>query len=262
MEQLSILEQAPASSSADNIGCCSRYRKCSDAMRCVSPYPDISARCVYRKNLESGKPFYGKNSICFDPDLYAKIQDSVGHMTEQAREALDYVLVVLRELKRGSRSCIIRAGQAALLLPLEELGVFSLTSFADLLPYVCSLKAVRELLKKDAAGYDAFREAEKQNLLQKKGGTAGAGTAPGESFFKSWLMQSGRAYCEKLAVPYRVVSLNLDQITCIEELYMDRLSATYDLREYSLSPLAEDGLLTPLQIQEEKVLLESRKKHK
>lgn len=41
--------------------CCSRAEQCSDARRCVNPYPHIAANCNYRKILKSGKIFYGKN---------------------------------------------------------------------------------------------------------------------------------------------------------------------------------------------------------
>ena len=41
--------------------CCSRYEACSDAKRCVHPDPDFAVRCSYRKVLQSGRVFYGKN---------------------------------------------------------------------------------------------------------------------------------------------------------------------------------------------------------
>lgn len=41
--------------------CCSRYMECSDAMRCVHPDKKIALSCGYRRILNSGKVFYGKN---------------------------------------------------------------------------------------------------------------------------------------------------------------------------------------------------------
>lgn len=41
--------------------CCSRYEACSDAKRCVHPDPIVSVGCGYRKNLNQGRIFYGKN---------------------------------------------------------------------------------------------------------------------------------------------------------------------------------------------------------
>lgn len=41
--------------------CCSRYEACSDAKHCIHPDTVHSRSCIYRKNLENGKIFYGKN---------------------------------------------------------------------------------------------------------------------------------------------------------------------------------------------------------
>ena len=46
---------------AESFGCCSRFNECSDAKKCISPYPDLAEGCMYRTNLEAGRIFYGKN---------------------------------------------------------------------------------------------------------------------------------------------------------------------------------------------------------
>lgn len=43
-------------------GCCSHYIECSDARKCVKENEDWSRACYYRKNLNSGKIFYGINA--------------------------------------------------------------------------------------------------------------------------------------------------------------------------------------------------------
>ena len=47
--------------SADSFGCCSRFSECSDAKKCVHQNRLYSTACAYRRNLESGRIFYGKN---------------------------------------------------------------------------------------------------------------------------------------------------------------------------------------------------------
>lgn len=49
------------SSKAKTFGCCSRFTECSDAKKCVHVNKLYSTACSYRKNLESGRIFYGKN---------------------------------------------------------------------------------------------------------------------------------------------------------------------------------------------------------
>ena len=41
--------------------CCSRFIECSNALKCVNPYDNLKRNCSYRKNLEKGFIFYGKN---------------------------------------------------------------------------------------------------------------------------------------------------------------------------------------------------------
>ncbi|MCR5145153.1 MAG: 3'-5' exoribonuclease [Lachnospiraceae bacterium] len=48
-------------SKAGGFGCCSKYEQCSNAKRCLHENKLYSKACAYRKNLEMGRIFYGKN---------------------------------------------------------------------------------------------------------------------------------------------------------------------------------------------------------
>lgn len=50
--------QAFDDSCRKDIGCCSRYKECSIAKKCVNKTPDIFLHCYYRYNLKKGKIFY------------------------------------------------------------------------------------------------------------------------------------------------------------------------------------------------------------
>lgn len=43
---------------ADRFGCCSKYRECSEARKCVHANQFYAKACWYRMNLEDGKIFY------------------------------------------------------------------------------------------------------------------------------------------------------------------------------------------------------------
>jgi len=43
------------------IGCCGKFRECSDAKRCLKTDKFYARVCHYHKNLEAGRIFYGKN---------------------------------------------------------------------------------------------------------------------------------------------------------------------------------------------------------
>lgn len=48
-------------SKASTFGCCSRFNECSDAKKCVHENKLYSKACAYRRNLDAGRIFYGKN---------------------------------------------------------------------------------------------------------------------------------------------------------------------------------------------------------
>lgn len=47
---------------SEQFGCCHRYIECSNAKKCIAPDKLHAKRCQYRKNLENGRIFYGKNA--------------------------------------------------------------------------------------------------------------------------------------------------------------------------------------------------------
>ena len=61
IEKVMIYSYANYSSSQDSFACCSRYEACSDALHCVHDNQLYAKKCTYRRNLESGRIFYGKN---------------------------------------------------------------------------------------------------------------------------------------------------------------------------------------------------------
>lgn len=62
ISQLSIIYMKVLSElGEESFGCCHRYIQCSDALQCLHPDFITSIACLYKKNLESGKVFYGKN---------------------------------------------------------------------------------------------------------------------------------------------------------------------------------------------------------
>ena len=46
---------------SEPFGCCNDFIRCSDALHCLHSDDRFYNNCYYRKNLEAGKVFYGKN---------------------------------------------------------------------------------------------------------------------------------------------------------------------------------------------------------
>lgn len=56
-----IYEQRRSQVSGDTFGCCNDHVRCSDAGYCLHLKDREYWGCYYRKNLEAGRIFYGKN---------------------------------------------------------------------------------------------------------------------------------------------------------------------------------------------------------
>lgn len=62
MQQLSEVYMLVLSElGGESFGCCARYIECSDAGKCVHPDYFTSLACLYKRNLDNGRVFYGKN---------------------------------------------------------------------------------------------------------------------------------------------------------------------------------------------------------
>lgn len=58
-------------------GCCHRYEECSDKKECIHPDKVHSQCCIYRKNLEAGRIFYGINANQHLQNMQQKIEKPI-----------------------------------------------------------------------------------------------------------------------------------------------------------------------------------------
>lgn len=62
VRQLTIIGIKEYRSKASSFGCCSHFIECSDAKECIHTNKLYSTSCIYRRHLEAGEIFYGKNA--------------------------------------------------------------------------------------------------------------------------------------------------------------------------------------------------------
>ena len=100
MEQLSfgdlnfVGNSVTASKKEDIFGCCSHFRDCSDAKECLKPEKIDYENCAYKKNLESGKIFYGKNANGFDINIYNQFVEKYDSLDDLTRQELNGIIVL------------------------------------------------------------------------------------------------------------------------------------------------------------------------
>lgn len=137
---------AAASSPRDFIGCCSRYRACSDAGKCLIPEADYAQGCAYRKNLEAGSILYGRRSVYFDEALFQEYQRRAETLDSAHTAALASLLQYFFDVKRGASEALLYWAPEYVLL--AEHGFFQVeTSPGKIGPAVtrrCNVKALKE----------------------------------------------------------------------------------------------------------------------
>lgn len=57
-----VCQAKKLSFAAESFGCCNYFEDCSDAKHCLFEHDLDYLGCYYRKNLEAGRIFYGKNA--------------------------------------------------------------------------------------------------------------------------------------------------------------------------------------------------------
>lgn len=265
----------------DAFGCCSAYRECSEAGKCIKP--DMSEHCLYAKNLAEGKIFYGEAANDFSAERYEEICKKADALSEGARKELDELLVVFCEYWRGIQEYVVRNRHIE---ELESVGLFSFEPLRGRFPPYREERWKADVIRSEVMSDDKFgpmfksaqdaRKDERAKILttlqdnlskakerkDKKEADRISDEIdrinrelPGErtkTFLRRWLQKEGAELRDRMAEPYRMAAYqSKDAFLYAEELYRDTLMQTLDARVYRLSPFAEDGLLTDAVFSEE-----------
>lgn len=86
--------------------CCSHYRECSDKKECLFKNDELHAGCMYKKNLEKGLIFYGKNAAIFSPNRYEQVFGYYKSLSDEAKEIFHDLIAYFSLTKRASTSCL------------------------------------------------------------------------------------------------------------------------------------------------------------
>lgn len=266
--QLNLLDQ---DNSLNEIGCCSHYRECSDLGSCVMLNASFSDSCAYRKNLMNSVIFYGKNATHFSKKKYSEIVEQINDLPKMTRTIFDNLVIGFCEYHRGANRLIVRNEYIA---KLSSVGLFDFVPLGAEFPRICSynsflrprltsypvfklaqnfraeaLKPMRDAIKAAETGSEEEKRLKKEfEQLQKE-----LPSEKSQEFMTRWLNHEGIKIRDYLAKPYRVAICNPGTTSYLEEYYRDTLSSGYESRIYSRSPLAEDRLLSPWDIEEEEL---------
>lgn len=269
-EQMQMLQATKAgnSSSGDDVfACCSRYQECSNAKACLIAEQERSKNCTYRKNLEAGKIFYGKNAVGFDLSLYEKIKSQVNALSHHARSALNDMIIFFCEYSRGTRMQIVRSTQVS---KLSSLGLFDFYPLGVDFPKLCSFNSYLRPMFRDSPLFESVKDKQKKILQPLRKARKAAiergdkeeanrikiemASIPGENSSEllcGWLNSEATHLRDLLAMPYHFAFIRSESSIYVEQLYRDMLLSGWDSRIYFPSPFVEDKLLSPIECEEE-----------
>lgn len=282
----------------DAFGCCSRYRECSNAGECLikdeehckkfpllpkESWPDmieLSAHCAYRKNLESGRIFYGKNANGFSLSKYEEFRKKIDALTPDARTAFNNIVIDLCEYNRGSERCMVRNVHIQELteiglfefrklgaeFPLSKLGKWNYRKVLELVcgnqEYEPQFRQAQELRKEErkplldmlkAAREQKNTEEIKRLETEKKILDSKKPSEDTKEFLRDWLNHEAIPLRDFLAEPYRFACRKAELIGYMEEIYRDTLMSGFDSRIYPKSPFAEDDFLSIFSYEDEEL---------
>ena len=235
MEQYISPEQmltAPADS--DTFGCCGRFRECSDKKRCVLQDNSYAARCSYKKALEKGIVYYGKNAIEFSMNEYLSILAKVDELPDADKQAFYRVVMMFCFYKRCAKEIVVRK---ELMDAISNVGVFRTSPVEQYFLQYSGANALVSAIRRFPDAYAAYVDAKK---LRKPTD----GNSNSMPFVKQWLCGTGVATLGVLSAPYCLISPVDGQQRYLEEIFNDRLVICRENYPPLASPLTEDGWTT------------------
>lgn len=122
-QQFSFDETDRAVLVREEFNCCSRFRECSNAMKCLCPDGIDYANCLYRQKLESGICYYGKNAPDFDMSAYQSFCEKILSLEQESKTLFDNFI---KKYVRTRRDYLVRDEASLLYEKLDSLGLLSL----------------------------------------------------------------------------------------------------------------------------------------
>lgn len=234
-QQISVFDVAVSDSTAtkpiindpDAFGCCSRYRQCSDEKRCVISDYTHSAHCAYRKNLENGRIFYGKNADGFSLNAYYAYRQRVNGLSASDIEYCFWLLTYFFEKKRGANYIIVDNDKR--LNDLVDIGLFKVSPCGDYIIQVCAYRKLMEVLKNHPI-YGPLWSARK-------------GKDRSKNAVITWIQENAPQLIVDIGNPYRMVTIPSSARLYAMEMYYDDCFNQKTPYKVPDDPLTRDGFI-------------------
>lgn len=226
---------APPATGSDFITCCSKYRDCSAAMKCLNANKALSDRCTYRKKIESGVSFYGKNAIGFDKDEYTRYKSTVSALSPEAYDCYIRLLQLFWVTRRGSPREVLH--RFSLFTELETAGLVVLGSAHDHVLSKYKDKPLLAMISNNPVLQLQWKEIEaqlKQDAVEKKA------KFNFKQSFIPWLKAAAPEIISSLDEAYCFISIPAQHKRYAEEFYIGTIGYAHNDIPSFVFPLETD----------------------
>ena len=211
-----------SSSAKDAFGCCSRYSACSDAKTCLIPHLYYAKNCIYRKSLEQGHIFYGKNADKFDSTAYQSFVDNYSALSENAAELLRGVLYYAFIKKRCIK--LIMLADSPEIPALDRAGYLSQVEHPDKVVKKCSVSAMIDACGELIETANEWAKSQTKPDVWKKRKSIRQ-ELPGVKILReelsTWIIRFSPEAMQKLSEGISFVELDLSKTLELEEFFKD-----------------------------------------
>lgn len=209
-------------SAKDAFGCCSRYSACSDAKTCLIPHLDYSNNCIYRKSLERGHIFYGKNADKYNAAVYQSFVDSYSALSANAAGLLRGILYYAFIKKRGIK--LIMLADSPDIPTLDRAGFLSQVEHPYKVVKKCSVSAMIDACGRLIETANEWAKSQTEPDVWKKRKSIRQ-ELPGVKILReelsNWIIRFSPEAMHKLSEGISFVELDLSKTLELEEFFKD-----------------------------------------
>lgn len=200
----------------DLISCCSRYRQCSDERKCVIPETDYAPKCIYRKNLEKGIIYYGKNAHNFSNEIYKQFLSTYDLFDESLKNEFHNIIEYFCHKKRCIQSELWY--HSPFLQQLADLGLIVLSSCGEKELGLYNIRFLEKSIT-DSTLKEQWKKLKAEHQALAKKNKVKLNIRP---ILISWLFEHSPDTAGALTSKFRNISLSAPLRNYFFELYYDK----------------------------------------
>ena len=218
-----VEQEAIAENITGSFACCNYYDECSEKKECLFKNDELHTGCMYRKNLERGNIFYGKNAVNFSHERYEQIYNYYKSLPDNDKVIFNDLMAYFNITRRTTQSCLciynekmhdfLNNSPCFSIFPAEGLAAFLFD--VDILQVRSAEKFHKEHSDIAPPNLDYIAKNEEIN--------DGTKTQLKHNAWKKFYVEKDHKLCHELATRFLYIGINKEYSLELDELFHDEL---------------------------------------